>query len=238
MGKWKNNCYIINSKRHCFSHVSLCKGYINGHARGSAEDYEDHHWDYGFGLGKMKNLGVTIVVVCPLKLARIIIYPGFLCQNIRKSRLKISYFCKMIALYIILKQVPTVVMVKLWQLIFCFEIYDWSKLRFFPHFNTKSFVYGMYVDLDVICTRFKHFRWSGWNFPVYKYFLRFSINLYGYKSTISYIRVVEMSVLGINCSNVEKDFKTTDWLFSMRSWDVQEENENHGKLNSEWRCIV
>ena len=45
-------------------------------------------------------------------------------RMLQKSCLRITYICKMIVLFSILKQLPTVVIVKLWQLIWCVYIYD------------------------------------------------------------------------------------------------------------------
>lgn len=51
--------------------VVIIAGNINGHVRGSAEDFENLYWGYDFGLEKKKNQGVAIVVGCRLKKARI-----------------------------------------------------------------------------------------------------------------------------------------------------------------------
>ena len=51
--------------------VVIIAGNINGHVRGSAEDFENLYWGYDSGLEKRKNQGVAIVVGCWLKNARI-----------------------------------------------------------------------------------------------------------------------------------------------------------------------
>ena len=54
-----------------------------------------------------------------------------------KSQLKITYFCKMIVLFSILKQLPTVLMVKLRRFICCVGSYYHSWLQLLPHFSKK-----------------------------------------------------------------------------------------------------
>ena len=53
-----------------------------------------------------------------------------------------TFFCKMIVLRSILKQLLTVFKVRLWRLICCVEGYNHSILLYFLILKTKSFVYG------------------------------------------------------------------------------------------------
>ena len=55
-----------------------------------------------------------------------------------KGLLKMIYFCKMIALFSILKQLGTVVMVKTWRLICCVENYNHYELILLSHFQNKT----------------------------------------------------------------------------------------------------
>ena len=48
------------------------------------------------------------------------------------------------------------------------QSYNSSNLRYFLAFKTNSFVYRIYANLNEICTKFKYFRWSDWNFHRYK----------------------------------------------------------------------
>ena len=62
-----------------------------------------------------------------------------------ESRLKMIYFCKMINLFTVLKQVPTVVTMKLWRLI-CFDnSYYPSKLQLFPH---SLLIYMLFAKIE------------------------------------------------------------------------------------------
>ena len=55
----------------------------------------------------------------------------------KKSLLKMIDFCNMIALFSILKQLRTVVIVKTWRLICCVENYNHYELILLPHFQNK-----------------------------------------------------------------------------------------------------
>ena len=85
-----------------------------------------------------------------------------------KSRLKITYFCKMIVLFSSIKQLPTSVIVKLWRLICCVDSYNCSKVQLFFIVKTKLLSHKMYVILLAIYPKFKHFCWPGWNIQRYK----------------------------------------------------------------------
>lgn len=132
----------------------------------------------------------------------------------------------MTVLFIILQQLPTVVMVKLWQLIYCVEIYDFLNYDL-------SLIFKKIACIRNLC----QFTCNLQKIQIFsvvwlKSFLWCSNNLYWYTSSISCITVFKMSVLTINHNNGEKSFKTKHF------WDVQVENENHGQLTGQWRCIV